>query len=49
MLRSRMMIKRKMKHKRSGSKPQCRLGTGALKNQKMKKKLRKKMDEKLER
>ena len=31
MLRSRMMIKRKMQHKRSSSKPPCRLSTDALK------------------
>ena len=48
MLRSRMMIRRKMQHKRSSSKPPCRLSTGALKDQKLKEKLRKEIDEKLE-
>ena len=47
-LRSRMMIRRKMQHKRSSSKPPCRLSTGALKDQKLKEKLRKEIDEKLE-
>ena len=37
-----------MQHKKSSSKPSCRLGTGALKDQKIKKKLREEMDEKLE-
>ena len=48
MLRSRMTIKRKMQHKRSSSKPPCRLGSRVLKDQKIKKKLKKKMNEKLE-
>ena len=48
MLRFRMMIKRKMQHRKSRAEPPCRLGTGALKDQTIKKKLREEMDEKLE-
>ena len=40
------MIKRQMQHKKS--KPPCRISTGALKDQKMKEKLSKEMDKKLE-
>ena len=48
MPRSRMMIKRKLQHYKSGSKPPHRLNTDMLKYQKAKEKLRKEMNETLE-
>ena len=46
--RSRMMIKKKLQHYKSGSKPPHRLNTDLLKYQKAKRKLSKEMDETLE-
>ena len=48
MVRSRMMIKKKLQHYKSGSKPPHRLNTDLLKYQKAKRKLSKEMDETLE-
>ena len=48
MLRSKLAIKRKIQHKKSGSKPPRKLDTGALKDQNKREQLKKDMDVKLE-